>query len=58
MFLHDEGVVPSQNIVQMQNAKMQKDKTLLYPIEIQYDIIISPLQNLCISLQKGRKGCF
>ena len=58
MFLHDEGVVPSQNIVQMQNAKMQKDKTLLHSIDLQYDIIFLPLQNLCISLQKGQKRVF
>ena len=58
MFLRDESVVPSQNIVQMQNAKMQKYKTLLYPIEMQHDIIFLPLQNLCISLQKGQKRVF
>ena len=58
MFLRDESVVPSQNIVQMQNAKMQKYKTLLHSIDLQHNITFLPLQNLCISLQKGRKGCF
>ena len=58
MFLHGEDIAPITNTVQMQNAKMQKYKTLLYPIEMQHDIIFLPLQNLCISLQKGRKGCF
>jgi hypothetical protein len=58
MFLHDEGVASSRNIVQMQNAKMQKHKTLLHSIDLQHDIAFLPLQNLCISLQKGRKGCF
>ena len=42
----------------MQNAKMQKYKTLLHLIDLQYDIIFLPLQNLCISLQKRQKRVF
>ena len=61
MFLHGEDIASITNTVQMQeckNAKMQKCKVFLHPIDLQYDIIFLPLQNLCISLQKGRKGCF
>lgn len=58
MFLHDEGVASSRNIVQMQNAKMQKHKTLLHSIDLQHDIKFLPLQNLCISLQKRQKRVF
>jgi hypothetical protein len=58
MFLHDEGVASSRNIVQMQTAKMQKYKTLLHSIDLQHDITFLPLQNLCISLQKGQKRVF
>ena len=53
MFLHGEDIAPITNTVQM-----QKCKVFLHPIDLQYDIIFLPLQNLCISLQKGRKGCF
>ena len=40
------------------NARMQKCKVFLHPIDLQYDIIFLPLQNLCISLQKGQKRVF
>ncbi len=37
---------------------MQKCKVFLHPIDLQYDILFLPLQNLCISLQKGQKRVF
>ena len=53
MFLHGEDIAPPTNTVQM-----QKCKVFLHPIDLQYDIIFFPLQNLCISLQKGQKRVF
>ena len=58
MFLHDEGVASSRNIVQMQTAKMQKHKTILHSIDLQHGITFLSLQNLCISLQKRQKRVF
>ena len=63
MFLHGEDIAPSLIPYKCKNAKMQKCKVFLYPIDLQYDIMFLLLQNLCISLQKGQKrvhlrGCF
>ena len=58
MFLHGEDIAPSRIPYKCKNARMQKCKVFLHPIDLQYDIIFLPLQNLCISLQKGQKRVF
>ena len=56
MFLHGEDIAPITNIVQMQNAKMQKRSCtqLIYSM-ISHSCLCKTFAFLC---KKGRKGCF